>query len=169
MTARINSLTGTGDTDALRALVRDFLADELRQLRAVSGLEPDLDALVSGTFDHIADYLPPRGRVLVAQGADGALQGCVFLKMIRPDAAEIKRLFVRPSARGTGLGRRLTEHLIRDARDLGAARVLLDTGIYDTAAHALYDRLGFRRIGPYPESENDAELEPYLLYFQLDL
>lgn len=153
----------------LRALVGEFLEDELRQLRALSGLDPDFDALVASTFDHIDGYLPPEGRVLVAEDAGGALAGCVFLKMIRSDAAEIKRLYVRPETRGAGLGRKLSEQVVEEARALGAARVLLDTGVYDTAAHALYESLGFRRIGPYPESGNDAEVQPYLLYFQLDL
>ena len=169
MQTRIRSLGTDERPEGLRALVTDFLAGELEQLHAVSGLRPDLQALVAATFDNIGAYLPPSGQVHVAQDAGGALMGCVFLKMIRADTAEIKRLYVRPAARGTGLGRGLMDSILTSARDLGAVRVVLDTGVYDEAAHALYDTLGFRRTGPYPESENGADLQPYLLYFQLDL
>jgi len=168
VTAEIHSIETVEDPDALKDLVRAYLAHELRELRAVSGTELDLEDLVGTTFDHIADYLPPRGRLHLARAAEGPPLGCVFLKMIRPDAAEVKRLYVRPEARGTGLGRRLMTGILADARDLGAVSVLLDTGIYDTAAHALYEKLGFRDIAYYPEGENDPVLAPYLRYMQLD-
>ena len=169
MAAEVYPVETIGDPDALRDLVRAYLDHELRELRAVSGIELNLEDLIEKTFDRIDDYLPPKGRLRLAREASGPLLGCVFLKMIRPDAAEVKRLYVRPEARGTGLGRRLMTGALADARDLGAASVLLDTGIYDTAAHALYRKLGFRDIEHYPEGENDPALSPYLRYMQLDL
>lgn len=168
MPAQIRSLTVVTDPAPLRELVRAYLAHELSELEAVSGIVYALEPLVAATFDHLDDYLPPRGRLHVVSVGDGALAGCVFLKMIRPDAAEVKRLYVTPAARGQGLGRRLMTGILNEARAIGAARVLLDTGVYDTAAHRLYENLGFRDIEGYPESENDAELAPYLRYMQLD-
>lgn len=160
----------TGETDdRLRALVRDYLDHEISELHRVSGIVLDSDELVANTFDHIGEYLPPDGALHLAIDADHDILGCVFLKMIRTDACEIKRLYVRPSARGAGLGRRLMQSILDDARQLGAARVLLDTGIYDTAAQALYRKLGFRQIEYYPEGENDPALQPYLVYMQLDM
>ena len=100
---------------------------------------------------------------------DGSLVGCVFLKQIRPDAAEIKRLFVTPAARGTGLGQALVDGVLAAAREMGMARVLLDTGLWDKAAHGLYLKLGFRDIAPYPESENDARLFQFLRFMELEL
>jgi ribosomal protein S18 acetylase RimI-like enzyme len=61
------------------------------------------------------------------------------------------------------------ESILSHARNLGAARVLLDTGVYDTTAQGLYRSLGFRQIECYPEGESDPELQPYLLFMQLDL
>ncbi|WP_246162112.1 GNAT family N-acetyltransferase [Roseovarius faecimaris] len=162
------ALEQLSDDAPLRVLVHDYLAHEIKELRAVSGLEMSVDELVETTFEHIEDYLPPSGGLHVVLDEHDALHGCVFLKMIRPDACEIKRLFVQPSARGLGLGRRLMEAALAHAQRLGAVRVLLDTGIYDTAAQALYRKLGFREIDYYPEGENDRALQPYLVYMQLD-
>lgn len=124
---------------------------------------------MADTFDHIGDYLPPNGALHVAADRTGALVGCVFLRMIRPDVGEIKRLYVRPAARGTGLGRRLMDSILTAARDRGARSILLDTGVYDTAAHGLYRKLGFRDIPRYPEGESDPRVVPHLLFMQLDL
>ena len=169
MTTEIQPATRIAEGIRSRDLVREYLAHEIGQLRAVSGIELDVDELVSNTFDHVADYLPPAGIVLLAVDGDEGLLGCVFLKMIRADACEVKRLYVRPEARGRGLGRKLMESILAGARNLGAASILLDTGVYDTAAQALYRKLGLREIERYPEGENAPELRPDLVYMQLDL
>jgi GNAT superfamily N-acetyltransferase len=66
---------------------------------------------------------------------------------------EIKRMYVRPDFRGQGIGRALLEALLAEARPAGYRRVRLDSGPFMKAAHALYRRVGFHEIAPYPESE----------------
>jgi GNAT superfamily N-acetyltransferase len=90
-------------------------------------------------------YGPPRGALLLAPGA-----GCVALRALDARTAEMKRLYVRPGARGSGLGRVLAEAAIARARELGFARIVLDT-IEERMGPAvqLYRSMGFRESAPY--------------------
>lgn len=98
------------------------------------------------------DYAPPRGALVLAM-VDGALAGCCALRPLDScdytNAAEMKRLYVRPPFRGFGLGRQLAEALLDEARRAGYGCVLLDTLDDMEAARALYVDLGFEEIPPY--------------------
>jgi len=89
-------------------------------------------------------YAPPRGSLLLARGA-----GCVGLRPLDETICEMKRLYVRRSARGAGLGRLLAEAVIGEGRRLGYARMRLDTVPGMETAQVLYAQLGFREIAPY--------------------
>jgi len=94
-------------------------------------------------------YAPPRGRLFLA-GEEPV--GCIALRPISDDAGEVKRLYVRPAARGTGLGRALVEALIADARVIGYRELVLDTFERTSDARQLYQRLGFTECSPYYHS-----------------
>ncbi len=96
-----------------------------------------------------APYTPPAGCLLLAREDDAAI-GVVALKPLAAGIAEVKRLYVVPEARGAGLGRRLAERAIAEARAKGYERVRLDTHRPSMrAAIWLYRRLGFVEIAPY--------------------
>lgn len=95
------------------------------------------------------DYAPPSGRLLLAFD-DEQLAGCVALRKIGEDVCEMKRLFVRTEFRGKGLGRKLTEAIIAEARRIGYLRIRLDTlPPKMKTALRVYRSLGFKEIGPY--------------------
>jgi ribosomal protein S18 acetylase RimI-like enzyme len=90
-------------------------------------------------------YAPPRGTLLLAPG-----QGCVALRALDGQTAEMKRLYLRPQARGAGIGRALAAAAVAHARERGFSRVVLDTMPEKMAeAVALYRSMGFRETAAY--------------------
>ena len=96
-------------------------------------------------------YVPPSGALLIAQvGVDVA--GCVALRPLDARTGEMKRLYVRPTYRNLGLGKRLVEAIIRAAQKAGYSELRLDTLPSMASAQALYRQLGFVEIPPYNET-----------------
>ena len=97
------------------------------------------------------DYTPPRGALFVAVEGDRYL-AMIALRPIEGTVAEMKRLYVRPVARGRGLARRLIARLCEEARRLNYTELRLDTLPMMGEAQALYEACGFVDIEPYYET-----------------
>jgi ribosomal protein S18 acetylase RimI-like enzyme len=98
-------------------------------------------------------YAPPRGEILLARKPDGTALGCVALRPLEGvGICEMKRLYITPEARGTGLGRRLIEEIVAAARIMGYREMRLDTLPDMTAAIARYRSAGFVSMPPYYDS-----------------
>ncbi len=95
-------------------------------------------------------YAPPDGRLLLAKHV-GRLAGCVALRKIGDDVAEMKRLYVRLAFRGMGVGRTLAAAVLAEAKAIGYRAVRLDTLATMREAQALYLSMGFREIPAYNE------------------
>ena len=134
--------------------------EEVRELFLEYARELGVSLCFQG-FDEELKTLP--GKYFTLLLAPGA--GCVGVRALDAATAEMKRLYVRPGMRGTGLGRKLALAAIGEARERGHERMVLDTvaGKMDSAI-ALYRELGFREIPPYYDNPI-----PGVLYLELKL
>jgi putative acetyltransferase len=126
----------------------DFLAEPSRLLiealnTELTGAYPEPGATHFGlTSDDVA---PGRGAFLIMNDM-GTPVGCGAVRLLDAETSELKRMYAAPAVREHGLGRRLVAALEVEARVLGARRIILETGIRQTAAIALYRACGFTPI-----------------------
>jgi GNAT superfamily N-acetyltransferase len=116
----------------------------------------EIDAELAGLP---GEYAPPRGALFVAEDGDlpaearsakaDRLLGTIGLRPFDGGICEMKRLFVRPGARGRGLAKQLIAVALAEARRLQYAEIRLDTLPMMGDAQSLYTSLGFHDIEPY--------------------
>jgi GNAT superfamily N-acetyltransferase len=128
------------DLDDVRRLFREYAASLSVDL-SFQDFETELAALPG-------KYQPPKGRLLLAWSGIGAV-GCVALRPLKGAVCEMKRLYVRPQARGQQLGWRLAERICQEARAAGYSRICLDTLPTMAEALKLYAAMEFKPIEPY--------------------
>jgi len=155
MTTHIKQVAGTSDLGAVRILFREY-ADSLSFDLSFQDFEKELESLPDR-------YAFPEGCLLVAENQGGVV-GCVGVRKIDDGVCEMKRLFVRPEYRDTGIGRKLAMEIIRTAIRLGYSRMRLDTTPSMNAATSLYRSLGFYDTVPYCYNP-----VPGAVYLELDL
>jgi ribosomal protein S18 acetylase RimI-like enzyme len=152
------SLTEAGeppDFAAGRELFQEYAAQLPIDL-CFQGFAAELDQLTTM-------YAPPSGCLILARSGDRPI-GCGAIRRLSEEACEMKRLYLRAEARGTGLGRTLAERLVARAKALGYARMYLDTLVDMLPACGLYRSLGFRETAPYYDNPSQG-----VVYMKLDL
>ena len=133
------------------ALVEEFTAEMARRY---PGAEPSHAAA--------ADFVGPVGRFLVGLTDDGTPVACGGLREAE-GCAELKKVYVAPAARGTGLGRALVRALADHARAQGLARLVLQTGLEQPEAVRLYESEGWTPIPVYGQYADDPRCRCYEL------
>jgi GNAT superfamily N-acetyltransferase len=119
--------------------------------------------LVPGDFD------PPRGVYLIARVDDHLAGGVGLRSIVNPDdrAGEVKRLWVRPDLRRTGVATALMDAVVREAVARDYAVLYLETGPRQIPAHGLYERLAWPRVDAYPPGAH-AHAEGFKFRLVLD-
>ena len=140
MTVRIDPAVSATDLTAARELFLEYAA--------ALGVDLEFQGFEAEVAGLPGRYEAPEGRLLLAR-VNEQLAGCVALRRLSPDVAEMKRLYVRPAFRGSALGRTLAEAVIAEARSIGYHRIRLDTLPSMSAARGLYRSLGFWETEPY--------------------
>lgn len=129
---------------------------------------PDAIALIEELESVLAPLYPAESRhgfsveKLIRQGVaffvtrvDNVPVGCGGILLVGQEYGELKRMYVRPSARGKGYAKLMVTHLEEYARQHGVTCLRLETGILQRDAISLYERMGFERIGPFGEYRDD--------------
>ena len=137
---KIDHVVTGDDLAVVRALFREY--------QALLGVDLCFQGFETEVLNLPGDYAPPGGRLLLAMH-DGIPVGCAALRAANASRSEMKRLFVRPAARGLGVGRALVSQVLDEARAIGYSEIVLDTLPTMTEAQRLYDQFGFRDIPPY--------------------
>ena len=140
----------------MAALCEATGAAELAQVRELFAEYARLvdEPLCFADFERELEELPGAYRLFLLEGA----AGCVAVRLLDAQTAEMKRLYVRAAHRGKGLGRVLAEAAIGAAREAGCERIVLDTLPKMAEAQALYRSLQFRSIAPYLEKPTPGAL-----------
>lgn len=146
------------DTIAITIAEETPLSDDMRALiaelnAAMDEMEPETPEDFNFRLS-VEEMAGPETTVFVARRDDRAI-GCCALRRHDGGLAEVKRMYVRPAARGLSVGARLLSALEAKAAGEGISRLALETGHAFHAAHRVYERAGFERcaaFADYPDS-----------------
>lgn len=157
------------DIAAVRGLMREYLEwHESRYSEFREMLEKHVDYKAQQLeIDRLPEkYDSPRSCFLMARRGNDVV-GCVALRDLGEGIAEMKRMFVRPQEQGSGIGNRLAASIMEIASALGYATMRLNTGLLQTEAVNLYQKLGFKVIKPYYDLP--TSLRERLVFMECDL
>lgn len=130
------------------AFMLDYIATQAEIYERVNDEPLDGPAHIAAFWANIEKVLPPLGSYYLVWSEHGRLVGMGALRRVAQTTGEMKHLYVRPEARGTGLGRWLVEQRIRDARSMALKTLIADTLRGNVEMPALYSKLGFVETPP---------------------
>ncbi|AEI94771.1 GNAT family N-acetyltransferase [Roseobacter litoralis] len=166
----VSDLSEPGLRVALDDLLLEYygvIVQKLGEAGMVHSYTPE--TLMASFWPKVHDLMPPNGRLIVAQDAKGRLVGCGTLHRVRPNAAEVKRLYVRPEAVGHGLGSAIVRQWIDSARAMGLDTLLVNVINSNRDPMGIFERFGFETTERYPECADPIEADPYFIYLRYHL
>ena len=155
MVVQINFAQSQSDFDNARRLFIEY-AETLGFSLCFQGFDEELENLPG-------KYATPDGCILLAWD-ELVCAGCVGLRPLSETVCEMKRLYVKPDYRGTGLGRLLAEKILRFAKEKNYSKIMLDTLSSMESAQALYRSLAFFETEPYYNNPH-----PEVVFFEKTL
>jgi GNAT superfamily N-acetyltransferase len=163
---RLRRIESADELAPASALAREFGDWATERIRVELGIvvPPDADHPTSV----LDELLASGGRLYVAE-VGGEIVGVGGLKLLMRTVGEIKRMFVRPEARGLGLGRAIVERLVADARELGCETVYLESASFMHTALTLYRSVGFVDSAPYAGREFEGVEHDVSIFMRLEL
>lgn len=148
-----------------------WIGEEIKKhydLDAISILGQSIRDFAENNVEELTSYKPPEGIFYILQIKDKIIGMGAFRKL-KVDTGEIKRMYIRPEFRGRGFGKALLKQLLNKGKEFGCSRILLDTGLFMSAAQHVYSSAGFQEIAKYPETEVPLEMQPYWIYLGKEL
>lgn len=132
-------------------------ADSTAAMELITELEAHLTPLYPDESRHgySVEKLLQEGVAFFVIRCDEYPAACGGVQLFGCEYAEVKRMYVRPAFRGLGLGKLMVEHLETYARDHGAGRLRLETGVHQSEAIGLYERMGFKATDPFGTYRKD--------------
>ena len=141
----------------MTAIITPERPDSPEAIALIEELEAELEPLYPRASRHgySVERLISENVAFFLIREDDIPAGCGGVKLFGTEYGEIKRMYVRPQFRGSGLARLMLEHLENYARSHGVAVLRLETGIHQQAAIRLYERMGFQSIPPFGDYKED--------------
>ena len=159
-------------SDEVKAIVLEQSQVMHGRLVQIGQLENDPEAHVAAFWEKIDSVIPPNGRFYLVRDEQGTAIGFGAMRKLDDTSAEMKHLYVRDDHRGQGLGRRLVERRLKDARAMRVKTVFADTIGAFPEMPKLYESMGFDRIDP-PRTSGTLKASPRiaecLIFFRKDL
>lgn len=160
------------ENEADRAAVRELFWEYLQwangKVNDEFNVNFDIASMLEDDMANLEKFSPPEGRIVLAF-ISGRIVGLGCLKPLKPGVGEIKRMYLRPEARGAGLGRAVLNALLAHAESARYTQVWLDSAGFMESAHSLYRSAGFSDIDPYPESEIPQSFQKHWVFMAKDL
>lgn len=168
MTLTVEFVPELPDRDAYHALLVEYFGTVMPMLEALGGPSLLASEVAAEKMADLESSFPPHGRTVLAH-QDGRLVGCGSLIDIGAGRGEMKRLYVRPEAQGQGLGWKLLDMRIAEARAMGLTRLVVDTVRGNTSMLNMYEKRGFNYIDRYEDNANPESFAPFLVFLEKHL